>query len=126
MSHKHEINRYLNSICIVNITYFVVPAIRLNGFQNYGRVEIFFNGTWGGLCGNTWDMNDATVVCHQLGFTSAVAAFRADYVLDNPGPTWLDINCIGNESSIFQCANSGLGKYKCLYKKAGVSCSSQG
>ena len=33
-----------------------------------GRVEICFNGFWGGVCSYNWDANDAKVVCQQLGY----------------------------------------------------------
>ena len=48
-------------------------AVRLIGgsYESEGRVEFCANGVWGTVCDDRWGVNDARVVCRQLGFSSA-------------------------------------------------------
>ena len=57
---------------------FFHTALRLvNGsYQLEGTVQVFHNGNWSSVCDNNWDILDARVVCHQLGYVDAIAATR--------------------------------------------------
>ena len=33
-----------------------------------GRVDVCIDNQWGTVCHNSWDSDDATVVCKQLGY----------------------------------------------------------
>ena len=75
----------------------------VNGSTNAsGRVEICRQGCWGTVCDDSWDRDDATVACKQLGFINTsqrAIPTRGAYFGEGSGPIHLsNARCNTSES----------------------------
>ena len=89
-------------------------SVRLmGGGLHYGRVEIFYNDQWGTVCDDGWDINDAHVVCRQLGFSRLASnAYTGAHYGQGTGPIWMDdVACSGSESHLYDCRQRGWGSH---------------
>uniref|UniRef100_A0A452SEM3 SRCR domain-containing protein n=1 Tax=Ursus americanus TaxID=9643 RepID=A0A452SEM3_URSAM len=90
-----------------------------------GRVEVLHQGAWGTVCDDLWDLNEAEVVCRQLGCGRAVSALGKAHFGPGSGNIFLDnLQCSGLEHYLGQCAHSGWSEHNCdHHEDAGVICS---
>ncbi|PIO31370.1 hypothetical protein AB205_0119530 [Aquarana catesbeiana] len=118
---------------------------------NEGRLEVLYNGKWGTVCDDDFNLEVANVVCRQLGFEMAMnwahsakygqgedafnndtsddatqaANSKAMCLLGFVGPIWLDnVRCSGVETSLIECESNGWGVTDCKHSEdVGILCS---
>ena len=77
------------------------------------------------MCHDYFDINDANVVCRELGYPKATRYFSNSYHGVASGPIWLDdLACTGTEASLYYCPHGGVGNWCSGYHyiDAGVVC----
>ena len=73
-----------------------------------GVVQVFYNNTWGWVCDEQWDKQNADVVCRELGLTNSSATQIVPASNQEHGTIWTNnVQCVGNESSLFSCPHDG-------------------
>ncbi|NXD74443.1 DMBT1 protein, partial [Eolophus roseicapillus] len=90
-----------------------------------GRVEVFHEQRWGGICSDGWDLAEAHVVCGQLGCGTAHAAVGSERFGTGDGLIWVDaVECTGMEGALLECRVKLWGAGSCGSRAhAGVVCS---
>ena len=93
-------------------------------------MEVYINGEWGTVCGNSWDPLDSKVVCQQLGYKgvnhtycdTSQHSFGA-----GTGWSWLNwLQCTGSEANLLQCPHQGVNRLGCRhYLDVGVVCTNE-
>ncbi|XP_071786124.1 CD5 antigen-like [Asterias amurensis] len=106
--------------------------VRLVGghHPNQGFAEVLYEGDWKSICSREWDLDDADVICKQLGYPYAVYALVDNQELSawtmNKSDTFLDrVECTGNETNLAECLMSYTSTALCgTTEKAGIVCMS--
>ena len=67
------------------------------------------HGEWGTMDDDNWSIEDASVVCRQLGCGAAIGFLGGAYFGLGLGPIWLlYISCSGVESTVSDCRHSNI------------------
>ena len=76
------------------------------------------------ICDEEWDINDAHVACHMLGFPGALdATVRSEYGQPRVKNAWIsNLQCNGTENSIFDCPHQVDNLNCSRSRSAGVRC----
>ena len=124
------VHRYLKVTKLLIIVS--IANVRLRGRINTRHVEDyqgtveFYNSKknrFEYICDEGWDINDAHVVCHMLGFPGALdATLRSEY--GEPTPSYAsvsEVQCNGTEDSIYVCPHESVS-YCSKSRSAGVQC----
>ena len=92
-----------------------------------GRIEVFYQGKWGTVCGTNATFDLAIVACRQLGYRETVALKTNAYFGRGSGPVWLEPACYaGMNSTVVDCIHAGWGETACDHSQdVGVICSGE-
>ncbi|KAJ8300392.1 hypothetical protein KUTeg_021911 [Tegillarca granosa] len=87
-----------------------VRIIEDSGLRGAGFVEVFYNNQWGAVCNDVWSINNARVICRELGYNTTFALAgtqRAIKTLTWPAVTKRllvsEVTCTGSEANFKSC-----------------------
>ncbi|XP_012587783.1 PREDICTED: antigen WC1.1-like [Condylura cristata] len=123
---------FLQGLCFLHLSAVVgAQALELRlvngGHHCEGRVEMKYQGTWSTLLDEYWRLEEATVVCRQLGCGAAVSALKGAPFGPGHGLVWYGyLHCSGTELTLNGCSHSKFQDYRnkaSHSRDAGVVCS---
>ncbi|KAI3354386.1 hypothetical protein L3Q82_018499, partial [Scortum barcoo] len=101
-------------------------SVRLVNGSNLcsGGLEVKSNQSWSSVCEDDFDLQDAEVVCRELG-CGVPLGLQGGLYGEVEAPMWTkEFQCEGHESALLDCRRSGSGRKTCFPGKAvGLTCS---
>ncbi|XP_030019163.1 scavenger receptor cysteine-rich type 1 protein M130-like [Sphaeramia orbicularis] len=78
-----------------------------------GRLEVRSDRSWSSVCEEDLDLNDAQVVCRELG-CGAPGLLQGGLYGEGEAPVWTsELQCEGNESVVLDCRRSSSAGKTC-------------
>ena len=92
---------------LVRFNYFLGVRLVGSSSSRKGLVQVYYNKTWGWVCADQWDKNDADVACRMMGFNGSLSG--SVKIQNRKGteipPLISRVQCIGNETSLLACTH---------------------
>ena len=87
-------------------------------------MEVFHDGEWGTVCGDGFGIEEARVVCVELGFPHIDVQVVTHQFGYGEGSIWLDhVLCDGSEDELLECEHPAWGSSDCAHREdVGVIC----
>ncbi|XP_034435759.1 scavenger receptor cysteine-rich type 1 protein M130-like [Hippoglossus hippoglossus] len=101
------------------------PIRLMNGTHRCsGRVEVYNEGQWGTVCDDRWGIDEAFVVCREMGCGNPLGVKYKAFYGSGQDPIWMDdVECTGLEKSLSECTHKQFGENDCSHiEDAGVEC----
>ncbi|KAK2530272.1 hypothetical protein Q9233_006657 [Columba guinea] len=101
-------------------------ALRLENSDGCsGRLQVFYNGTWGSVCSNSMTPDTVSLVCKELGCGDG-GSLEADLPYGRvSGPAWLDyVQCGEGNISFWHCPSAPWDPQSCddLQEETHITC----
>ncbi|XP_052083732.1 scavenger receptor cysteine-rich domain superfamily protein-like [Mytilus californianus] len=89
-----------------------------------GRLEVYYNGQWGTVCDDEFDIIDARVACRQLRYSTDAAQIYKHGGASSNTKIWMDqLRCVPSHIRLENCGKSTWGSNECNHNEdIGIKC----
>ncbi|XP_071141697.1 scavenger receptor cysteine-rich domain-containing protein DMBT1-like [Mytilus edulis] len=89
--------------------------IRLSGGTSLteGTIEVRFNDEWGSICSDSFDLDDARVICRTFGYNISQPQIVTKFGKGDSNVFITNLRCTGAETSFSDCPFDWIGTHTC-------------